>query len=335
LKKIFSISLSEKLVQILDQYCLKNGFTRSEAISKLIVDHLNDGKNPDEKEEDKITKAKVELLYMIYDLFFSANELKEFSTRFDLEISLLEESLTILFESSNRKFYSEVKIIEDSIKINARYNSSSRKMQEIFEEAYQKHREELEQHGFERKIYQRFWSIEYKSQIGNYLIQDEIDIIARFILQKLMVLYTHFFIELDFIIDSKEAEELLETGPLKEYGATSSHIEPPYLQVLIGAKRGVRYPVSLGSPTIIGRINTEINLSEQEFDAKKPVVSKQHAKLFWKKDKLYVVDLGSTNGTSLNGKVISEPDRRPGKEYELAHGDRILIANIELKLVLN
>jgi hypothetical protein len=334
MKKVYSISLNEKLIDALDRYCIKSGLTRSEVISKLLVDYINNGVDPDEIENDNISERKSELLNTIYDLYFSIPEFKNFTSRFAVKMRIAEENSSILFEFSNKKFYCEMKILDDSVKINARYKSSSIKMQEIFENAYTKHMAELEEQGFKREVYQRFWDIEYKYSIQEYPSGDEVKLLARYLLKKLFILFIHFFIELDFIINGSEAEEVVETSPLYKLPEASDKCIPPYLQVMIGASVGMKYPISSSSSTTIGRHNSDINLLEQELDKNMPVVSKQHAQLLWRADKLYITDLGSMNGTSINGQIISEQDRKKGKEYELKDGDRILIADIELKVVL-
>lgn len=334
MKRVFSISINEKLMDALDRYCVNSGLTRSEVITKLLVDNVNNGINPDEVENDNISERKSELLYTMYDLYFSNQEFKNFTARFETKMELLEESSSILFGFSNKRFYCEIKVLDDSVKINARYKSSSRKMQEIFESAYIKHKAELEEQGFKREIFQRFWDIEYKYPTQEYPKGEDIKLFARYLLKKLFILFVHFFIELDFIINRKEAEELIGTSPLCKSSSISDEVKPPYLQVMIGAKIGVKYQISSNSNTRIGRYSTDINLLEQELDKEVPVVSKQHVQLFWRKSKLYITDLGSMNGTSLNGQIISELDRKKGKEYELKDGDRVLIADIELKVVL-
>ena len=116
----------------------------------------------------------------------------------------------------------------------------------------------------------------------------------------------------------------------------SPYLNPSGHQVQLhnGSFPIIKYQISSNSSTTIGRYNTDINLLEQELDKEVPVVSKQHAQLLWRDGKLYIIDLGSMNGTSINGQIISEPDRKKGKVYELKDGDRILIADIELKVVL-
>lgn len=69
-------------------------------------------------------------------------------------------------------------------------------------------------------------------------------------------------------------------------------------------------------PVSIGRMSTnDVVLSDQN-------VSRRHAELRRSGDRWTVVDLGSTNGTSVNGKLA--------REHELTGGDRITFGSTEL-----
>jgi pSer/pThr/pTyr-binding forkhead associated (FHA) protein len=57
-----------------------------------------------------------------------------------------------------------------------------------------------------------------------------------------------------------------------------------------------------------------------------PMVSQLHARLFRKDKGLFIEDLGSTNGTFLNGRKVGAPAR-------LNRGDRIRVGPIELEVV--
>lgn len=57
-----------------------------------------------------------------------------------------------------------------------------------------------------------------------------------------------------------------------------------------------------------------------------PMVSQLHARLFRAERALHIEDLGSTNGTFVNGKKVSAPAR-------LKRGDRIRVGPIELEVV--
>lgn len=55
---------------------------------------------------------------------------------------------------------------------------------------------------------------------------------------------------------------------------------------------------------------------------KNPAISRRHAAITWRDGKYYIFDLGSTNGTFVNGVEVKE-----GEEIELKNGDKIILAN--------
>lgn len=57
-------------------------------------------------------------------------------------------------------------------------------------------------------------------------------------------------------------------------------------------------------------------------------VSRHHAALRWKKNLLYITDLNSTNGTSVNAEKLE-----PGNFYELNFFDIVKIGNIGFKVL--
>jgi pSer/pThr/pTyr-binding forkhead associated (FHA) protein len=111
------------------------------------------------------------------------------------------------------------------------------------------------------------------------------------------------------------------------------------LDVANGPALGRSYPL-LRDKMLIGRndppaLMVDIDLSDAEL-SNTPVVSRRHAELSWVENGLFLRDLGSTNGSMLNGRDIT---RRVGEAHapaeKLKNGDRILIANIELVLQLD
>jgi hypothetical protein len=71
------------------------------------------------------------------------------------------------------------------------------------------------------------------------------------------------------------------------------------------------------APVVIGRMSTnEVVLSD-------PNVSRRHAEVRRNGDRWMLVDLGSTNGTTVNGKLA--------REHELGHGDRLMFGSTKLR----
>lgn len=56
-----------------------------------------------------------------------------------------------------------------------------------------------------------------------------------------------------------------------------------------------------------------------------PAVSRVHCKILYQNGTYFIVDMGSSNGTFLNGKRVSATEPLP-----IQNGSRIRIANIEL-----
>ncbi|MEZ5338010.1 MAG: FHA domain-containing protein [bacterium] len=92
--------------------------------------------------------------------------------------------------------------------------------------------------------------------------------------------------------------------------------------------------------TLIGRndppaVIVDIDLTDAEL-GQTPVISRRHAELVWIEDGLFIQDLGSTNGTLLNGSEITRRSgQAPPPASPLRDGDRIHLANIEMVLRLS
>jgi DNA-binding winged helix-turn-helix (wHTH) protein len=80
-----------------------------------------------------------------------------------------------------------------------------------------------------------------------------------------------------------------------------------------GAEAGRRWPLDKTRPLTIGRSSDcDISLPDRQ-------VSRYHARVSWRGDGYQVEDLGSKNGTHINGQGVTEP-------AELADGDELQIA---------
>lgn len=82
---------------------------------------------------------------------------------------------------------------------------------------------------------------------------------------------------------------------------------------------------------LIGRADThgesipDVNLNE--FDGYHMGVSRNHAKLFTRNNRLMISDLGSSNGTYINGMMIAKNQSR-----RVRHGDTLTFGKLELQL---
>lgn len=80
-----------------------------------------------------------------------------------------------------------------------------------------------------------------------------------------------------------------------------------------GGEAGRRWPLDRNRPLMIGRSDEcDISLPDRQ-------VSRYHARITWQGDSYVVEDLGSKNGTHVNGQEVTEPT-------ELQDGDELQIA---------
>jgi len=107
----------------------------------------------------------------------------------------------------------------------------------------------------------------------------------------------------------------LERGRL-ELAGPPAHAAGPRLEVRVGNLWGV---FAVAKPTMtVGRVEPgskdrpDLDLSADD------AVSRRHAELRTRDNGTYLVDLGSTNGTLVNGDPLA-----PGEEHRLADGDVI------------
>lgn len=95
---------------------------------------------------------------------------------------------------------------------------------------------------------------------------------------------------------------------------------PSYaLRFISGKYQGGEFPLVKGREIIVGRS------SELDMVLIEDMVSRKHAKIQALDDEISIVDLGSTNGTFVNGEKI--------KKARLKEGDRVLIGTSIMKLV--
>ncbi len=101
--------------------------------------------------------------------------------------------------------------------------------------------------------------------------------------------------------------------------ATASASKAYALKFISGKYQGGEYPLKMERQVIIGRS------SDLDMVLVEDMVSRKHAKITLSGGKITIEDLGSTNGTFVNGEKV--------KQARLKEGDRILIGTSILKLV--
>jgi predicted component of type VI protein secretion system len=78
------------------------------------------------------------------------------------------------------------------------------------------------------------------------------------------------------------------------------------------SRDAVEFPLDATAPLTVGREDdADIQIAE-------PLVSRLHARLERRGEAWFVIDLGSTNLTRVNGVVVREKQLRPGDEVQFA-----------------
>src|SRR6476620_4233179 len=91
------------------------------------------------------------------------------------------------------------------------------------------------------------------------------------------------------------------------------------LRFISGKYQGGEFPIVNDKPIIVGRS------SDLDMGLVEDMVSRKHARIAMQQDQIWLEDLGSTNGTFVNGEKI--------KRARLKEGDRILIGTSILKVI--
>lgn len=117
-----------------------------------------------------------------------------------------------------------------------------------------------------------------------------------------------------------ETEEVVEVAP-EEEEVVDETPAPVAVAQLIG--EGVEYAVMPGANTIGRRGDNNIVLSDD------PYVSGSHAQITAKDDAFVLIDVGSTNGTMLNGTKVE-----PNQPVTLSAGDEVVFGKTTVKFEL-
>src|SRR3954447_16931851 len=91
------------------------------------------------------------------------------------------------------------------------------------------------------------------------------------------------------------------------------------LRFISGKYQGGEFPLRMEREIVIGRS------SDLDMVLVEDMVSRKHAKISTSNGQIVISDMGSTNGTFVNGEKV--------KQQRLKEGDRILVGTSILKLV--
>jgi pSer/pThr/pTyr-binding forkhead associated (FHA) protein len=90
-----------------------------------------------------------------------------------------------------------------------------------------------------------------------------------------------------------------------------------FLKIIAGSRQGLNVPLPPRDPLTIGRKHGELLLDD-------PLVSSRHCQVQARGAEWVLTDLGSTNGTMVDGRLLREVVLRPGSEIQLG-GTRLVL----------
>ena len=95
-----------------------------------------------------------------------------------------------------------------------------------------------------------------------------------------------------------------------------------FLKVVSGSRQGLNVPLTANEPLVIGRKRGDLVLDD-------PLVSSTHAKILRRDDGFVIQDMGSTNGTMVDGRLIREAPLRPGAEISIGNSRLVLFVGLD------
>jgi len=98
-------------------------------------------------------------------------------------------------------------------------------------------------------------------------------------------------------------------------------VSSAFLKVVSGARQGLNVPLSTTEPLIIGRKRGDLRIDD-------PLVSGSHAQIIPRDDGWVIQDLGSTNGTLVDGRLVREAPLRPGAEISIGNTRLVLFIGL-------
>jgi len=99
-----------------------------------------------------------------------------------------------------------------------------------------------------------------------------------------------------------------------------------FLKVIAGSRKGLNVPLPAEQPLVIGRKRGDLLLDD-------PLVSGSHAQLIPREDGWVLQDLGSTNGTLVDGRLVREELLQPGAEIAIGNTRLVLFVGLEEEVV--
>jgi pSer/pThr/pTyr-binding forkhead associated (FHA) protein len=94
-------------------------------------------------------------------------------------------------------------------------------------------------------------------------------------------------------------------------------VDQAFLQIVSGVRRGLNVPLHAGKPLVVGRKRGDLILDD-------PLVSGSHCRILAKDEGFVLQDLGSTNGTMVDGRMVREAALKPGAEITIGSSKMVL-----------
>jgi pSer/pThr/pTyr-binding forkhead associated (FHA) protein len=95
-----------------------------------------------------------------------------------------------------------------------------------------------------------------------------------------------------------------------------------FLKVVAGIQQGLNIPLLGQDPLVIGRKRGDLILDD-------PLVSSTHAQIIARTNGYVLQDLGSTNGTLVDGRLVRETVLRPGSEIAIGSTRMVLFIGLD------
>ncbi|MDP2304818.1 MAG: FHA domain-containing protein [Pseudomonadota bacterium] len=83
-----------------------------------------------------------------------------------------------------------------------------------------------------------------------------------------------------------------------------------FLKIVAGVRQGLNVPLPAREPLVVGRKEGDLLLDD-------PLVSGRHCQIFARNGEYVLQDLGSTNGTMVDGRLVREVVLKPGNEVAI------------------
>jgi pSer/pThr/pTyr-binding forkhead associated (FHA) protein len=113
--------------------------------------------------------------------------------------------------------------------------------------------------------------------------------------------------------------EMQDPAPKAQTGSSTRPGRSYVLRFISGKYQGGEFPIVPDKQIVVGRS------SDLDMVLVEDMVSRKHARIAMQQDQIWIEDLGSTNGTFVNGEKI--------KRARLKEGDRVLIGTSILKVI--